>query len=128
MDTTGSDHLWGGEAAMLRDIEERLAGLGFFCQLATAPTHGAAWALSRLGATREICASKDLAARMAPLPVRALRLNPETVLVLETRTARLLALTGVKTVCLRDRLGRSRWPGGIRGCYWPGPRSTATTR
>ena len=83
MDTTGSDHLWGGEAAMLRDIEERLAKLGFSCRLGTALTHGAAWALSRLGAPREICASENLAARMAPLPVRALRLNPEAVLVLE---------------------------------------------
>ncbi len=107
MDTTGSDHLWGGEAAMLRDIEERLAGLGFSCRLATAPTHGAAWALSRLGATREICASEDLAARMAPLPVRALRLNPETAMVLERLGLKTVgALSAVPRLPLARRFAR----------------------
>ena len=76
MDTTGSDHLWGGEATMLRDIEERLTGLGFSCRLGTAPTHGAAWALSRLGATREICASENLAVPCLPLARRFGRGDP----------------------------------------------------
>ena len=71
MDTTGSDHLWGGEAAMLRDIEERLTGLGFSCRLAAAPTHGAAWALSRLGDARDICTYEDLAARTDRLEAEA---------------------------------------------------------
>ncbi|MBT8410171.1 MAG: DNA polymerase Y family protein, partial [Octadecabacter sp.] len=41
LDTTGSDHLWGGEPAMLREMEEKLALLGLDTELATAPTHGA---------------------------------------------------------------------------------------
>lgn len=90
MDTTGSDHLWGGEAEMLREIEARLSSLGFSSRLATAPTHGAAWALSRFAGVREVCAAPDLAARVAPLSVRALRLTPETVL--------LLTRLGLKTV------------------------------
>ena len=97
----------GGETAMLRDIEERLTGLGFSCRLAVAPTHGAAWALSRLGATRKICASEDLAARMAPLPVRALRLNPQTVQVLERLGLKTVgALSAVPRLALARRFGR----------------------
>ena len=107
MDTTGSDHLWGGEAAMLRDIEERLTGLGFSCRLAAAPTHGAAWALSRLGDARDICTYEDLAARMAPLPVRSLRLNPETVMVLERLGLKTVgALSSVPRLPLARRFGR----------------------
>ncbi|WP_366933080.1 Y-family DNA polymerase [Pseudooctadecabacter sp.] len=83
MDTTGSDHLWGGEAAMLREIEGKLSTLGLETDLATAPTHGAAWALSRCGGVREVCAPQDLATKTAPLPVRALRLHPDTVLLLK---------------------------------------------
>ena len=48
LDTTGSDHLWGGEAAMLIEMETQLSLLGFSAQLAAAPTWGAAWAFSIL--------------------------------------------------------------------------------
>ena len=82
LDTTGSDHLWGGEAAMLREIEGKLSTLGLETDLACAPTHGAAWALSRYGSVREICTAEDLSAKTASLPVRALRLHPDTVLLL----------------------------------------------
>ena len=108
MDTNGSDHLWGGEAAMLRNIEERLSGLGFSCRLATAPTHGAAWALSRLGGTREICTPEGLAARMAPLSVRALRLKPETAADLERLGLKTVgALAAVPRLPLARRFGRA---------------------
>ena len=83
MDTTGSDHLFGGEAQMMRDIEEKLSHLGLSANLAAAPTHGAAWALSRFGGVREICSPDMLHAHMAPLPTRALRLEPDTILLLK---------------------------------------------
>ena len=76
MDTTGSAHLWGGEAALLADIEGRLGALGLTARLALAPTTGAAWALARCGAVRDICLPADLVVRAHPLPVRALRLDP----------------------------------------------------
>jgi protein ImuB len=76
LDTTGSDHLWGGEAAMLEEMEARLSLLGLSARLALAPTWGAAWALARFGPVRAICGDP------APLPVAALRLEPETVLLL----------------------------------------------
>ena len=108
MDTTGSDHLWGGDAAMLRNIAERLSGLGLSCRLAVAPTRGAAWALSRLGGTHEICRAEDLTARMAALPVRALRLNPEAMLVLERLGLTTVgALAGVPRLALARRFSRT---------------------
>ncbi|WP_367180522.1 DNA polymerase Y family protein [uncultured Jannaschia sp.] len=82
LDTTGSDHLWGGEAAMLADIAARLAGLGQVARVAAAPTHGAAWALARHGDREEICGARALRVRMAILPVSALRLDGATLTTL----------------------------------------------
>lgn len=83
MDTTGSDHLWGGEDALLREIEGTLGALGFSSRLAMAPTHGAAWALARFGPVRSIATPDTLAQMTAPLPARALRLESDTVLLLQ---------------------------------------------
>ncbi len=90
LDTTGSDHLWGGEASMLRNIEEKLAHLGFSANLASAPTHGAAWALSRLGRVREVCDQSALDTRIAPMPVKAMRIDAKTI--------QLLQRLGLKTI------------------------------
>ncbi len=90
LDTTGSDHLWGGEAAMLVEMETRLSLLGLSSGLAIAPTWGAAWALARYGGVRQICPVDQLAPRLAPLPVSALRLDDETLL--------LLSRLGLKTI------------------------------
>ncbi len=76
LDTTGSNHLWGGEAAMLAGIEADLSALGLSARLALASTWGAAWALARFGPVRAICADTSL------LPVSGLRLDGETVLLL----------------------------------------------
>jgi len=76
LDTTGSDHLWGGEAEMLAQMEADLSMLGLSSRLALAPTWGAAWALARFGPVRAICSDT------ACLPVAALRLDGETVLLL----------------------------------------------
>lgn len=82
LDITGSAHLWGGEVALLADMESRLGDLGQAVRLAIAPTHGAAWALSRHGAGSEVCTADALRARLAMLPVAALRLDGVTLLTL----------------------------------------------
>jgi protein ImuB len=82
LDVTGCAHLWGGEAALLADMEARLAGLGQAARLACAPTHGAAWALARHGGAREVLGADALRARLAMLPVAALRLDGETLTTL----------------------------------------------
>lgn len=111
MDTTGSDHLWGGEAEMMRDIEARLSRLGLTAQLAIAPTRGAAWALARLGGVRERCAAEDLAARMAPLPIAALRLTGDTRLLLQRLGLKKVGdLAAVPRLSLARRFSRAALP------------------
>ncbi len=76
LDISGSAHLHGGEAALLAGMQKRLARAGFGMRAGLADTRGAAWALAHFspgiaapGATREA---------LAPLPVAALRIAPET--------------------------------------------------
>lgn len=78
LDCTGAAHLFGGEDALLAEIEGRFATMGLSAEVAMAPTRGAAWALARFGGLRRAVAKAGLAEALAPLPVRALRLA-ETV-------------------------------------------------
>ncbi|HEY6816587.1 MAG TPA: DUF6504 family protein [Croceibacterium sp.] len=82
VEVTAVAHLFGGERALLRDVEAVLAAQGLTARLALAPTAGAAWALAHFGAGQAILASKDAGARLATLPAAALRLEPEVLLVL----------------------------------------------
>jgi protein ImuB len=83
VDVTGAAHLFGGEAALMADARERLAQRGLAARLAIAPTAGAAWALSRYGSPDAVLDSDDdPAERLAPLPVAALRLDDDVLLVL----------------------------------------------
>lgn len=108
LDTTGADHLWGGEAAMLIDMETRLSLLGLTTQLAIAPTWGAAWALARYGPVRAICPPDQIAARLAPLPVAGLRLGGETLLLLRRLGLKTIgALAAVPRLSLTRRFVRA---------------------
>lgn len=107
LDTTGSDHLFGGEAAMLVEMETRLSTLGMSARLAVAPTWGAAWALARFGPIRAIAKTSDLEAHLAPLPVAALRLNADTLLVLQRLGLKTIgALTEVPRLSLTRRFAK----------------------
>ncbi|WP_299284495.1 DNA polymerase Y family protein [uncultured Tateyamaria sp.] len=83
LDTSGSDHLLGGEAAMLIEMETQLSLLGLTSQLAVAPTWGSAWALARFGPVRSICMADEIPHKLGPLPVAGLRLDGETLLLLQ---------------------------------------------
>lgn len=78
LDITGVAHLFGGEAALLADLARRLSAAGLTSRAAIADTPGAAWAVARY-ATGGIVAEGKVAAALAPLPLGALRLMPETV-------------------------------------------------
>lgn len=104
LDTTGSDHLLGGEPAMLADMEKRFADLGLTVHLAVAPTWGAAWALSRFSnAPRVVCPPETLADQIARLPVSALRLDDASVLLL-----RRLGLKTIGAIADLPRLSLAR--------------------
>jgi protein ImuB len=108
MDVTGSAHLRGGEDPLLWEMAGRFAQLGFTARLAIAPTRGAAWALARFGSDREVCAPEALAARMALLPVRALRIREDTALLLRRLgLATVGELAAVPRLPLARRFGRA---------------------
>ena len=91
IDTTGCEHLFGGEANMMRDCLRRLGAMGFTASAAMAPTVGAAHALSRYGSGFDIALTHEDALHMAGgLPVEALRLDDDRTL--------LLRRLGLKTV------------------------------
>jgi protein ImuB len=73
LDVTGCTHLFGGEKALARDIEARLAELRMAVRLAFADTPRAAHARARY----QTLPAKDEAAAIRKLPVAALELNPE---------------------------------------------------
>ena len=82
LDVTGATHLFGGEAELLRQIRERLAGAGIRAGVAMAPTPGAAWALARWSGTEghaPIATDETVRALLAPLPVEALRIDDRTL-------------------------------------------------
>ena len=80
IDTTGADHLHGGEVRMLSGLVNRLAASGILARTAVADSWGAAHAAARFladpvciippGKTEEV---------VSPLPVAGLRIPPETV-------------------------------------------------
>jgi protein ImuB len=108
LDTTGSDHLWGGEAAMLVEMETRLALLGISARLAVAPTWAAAWALARHGADRAICPEGTILGALAALPVAGLRLEAETLLLLQRLGLKTIgALAAVPRLSLARRFVKS---------------------
>ncbi|MCH4091862.1 DUF6504 family protein [Acetobacter sp.] len=80
LETTGTDHLHGGEAAMLDAIVRRLAESGFTAKAAVADTWGAAHALARYGRGRVLVVPQgETADALTDLPVEALRLSASIV-------------------------------------------------
>lgn len=79
LDVTGVAHLFGGEQELVRDIAKRFAALGLTTRVAIAPTAAAAWALAHYAP----CICDEVEAKLAPLHVSALRLDPDTVRTLE---------------------------------------------
>ncbi|MEN0087108.1 MAG: DNA polymerase Y family protein [Pseudomonadota bacterium] len=89
LDTTGCDHLFGGEQDLCADVQARFATIGYSVRMGLAHTPGAAIALSDYAsATTTILpeANNDVEEACAPLnafPVEALRLDDETVILLK---------------------------------------------
>ena len=82
LDITGAAHLFGGEQALVADLETRLTGQGFLARAAVADTPGAASAAARFTDVAVVPHGgiKDM---LAPLPLAALRLDGETVFAMD---------------------------------------------
>jgi protein ImuB len=91
IDVTGAAHLFGGELALLTEIERRLASAGVEARCAMADTSGAAWGLARFSG-RSITLANEGETRdaLASLPIAALRLAPPAI--------KLLARLGLKRI------------------------------
>ncbi|WP_404385755.1 Y-family DNA polymerase [Caenispirillum salinarum] len=114
LDITGCAHLFGGEAAMLRDLRDRLRGFGFSARLGLADTKGAAWAAARFMASGsdeddDIALLPEGSQRqlLMGLPVGSLRLAPAVVESLKRLGVRRVAdLDALPRAPLAARLGR----------------------
>jgi protein ImuB len=107
LDITGASHLFGGEAAMLAMVQQKIRVCGFSVQGAIAGTSLAAKALARF-APGTIAASGKEAEQIAPLPITALDCDDKIL--------RALRHAGLKTVGmvaerlhseLSERLGKN---------------------
>jgi protein ImuB len=78
LDISGCAHLYGGERELVADFGRRLAQTGFAYRIAIAGTIGAAWAAAHDGNPDAYAAGEERKI-LAPLPLAALRLPPETV-------------------------------------------------
>src|SRR5690606_30940880 len=104
LDMTGAAHLFGGEAALLAQMQTRLARAGIACRLAVADTAGAAWALARYGeAARTVVPAGGAREALRDLSVAALRLDPNTLAL-----ARRLGLKRIGDLYALPRAGLAR--------------------
>ena len=103
LDVTGCEHLYGGEAALARDLVTRLTHQGLRARVAIADTVGCAWGVARYGKPG-IVSRGEIAAAVLPLPIAALRVDPEIVAGLKTA-----GLT-----CVADLAARPRAPFAAR--------------
>jgi protein ImuB len=103
LDVTGVAHLFGGERGLVADVQARFAAAGLSTRVAMAPTAAAAWGLAHYGKAAAVICGKDTGAKLADLPVAALRLPPEA-----TRTLERLGLKTVGTLAGIERRSLAR--------------------
>ncbi|HEB86483.1 MAG TPA: DNA polymerase Y family protein [Gammaproteobacteria bacterium] len=72
LEVQGSFTLFGGQAALLKNLHSGLTALGYKTRLAGAPTPLAAFSLARFGSEQMVTAPHQLAAVLAPLPISVL--------------------------------------------------------
>lgn len=101
LDITGCAHLFGGEAALLKDIQKRFHRFGFTAKVGLAETVGAAWAMARHAVNKDappIIAAGMVEETLSPMPCAALRLDEAVV-----DTLRRLGLTRVGQIITMPR-------------------------
>jgi protein ImuB len=98
LDVTGVTHLFGGEAAMLSHVREKIAAQGFTVQAAIAGTSLAARALAHY-ANGTIALPGEEATILGPLPIAALDCGEEKL--------RALKRAGLKTIAQVADRGRA---------------------
>ena len=107
IDVAGSAHLFQGEAALLKDLCQRLASEGISARAALADTPGCAWAVARYG-EGGIVSPGRVSEAVASLPVAALRLPDDVVSSLhDVGIERIAQLASKPRASLSLRFGNS---------------------
>lgn len=81
LDITGCAHLFGGEAALIDDLQNRLSRFAVTARAVTADTPAAAYAWARFGDDNSLDRGQSRM-KLAALPIEALRLDAELVVQL----------------------------------------------
>jgi len=89
LNIAGSAHLFGGEAAMLSDMRQKLTHAGLAVQLGLADTRGGAWALARFG--EGVAPVNETLKQIGALPIASLRLDGQTCIGLQRLGVRSIA-------------------------------------
>ena len=112
VDVTGAAHLFGGEEALLADAAAAFARRGLAVRPAIAPTAGAAWAFAHYGPSGAILGpEEDAGTRLDELPVAALRLDEDVLLLLKRLGLKRLGdLSGIARTALARRFRNRRSP------------------
>ncbi len=106
LDITGCAHLFGGEVALMADIRKRLKEQGFDIRGGLAATPGTAYALARFD-SGAIIEQGEEAQALAPFPLSALRLPPDTRHGLESVGLRVVgAVLSAPRAPLAKRFGK----------------------
>lgn len=105
-DASGCTHLWGGDAYYLTAIAKTFKARGYDVRAGMADTIGCAWAIARFGEHSLLIEKGKQLDALLPLPPAALRLDTETVQLLEKlglrQTGQLITLP---RTALRRRFG-----------------------
>nr|WP_250157475.1 DNA polymerase Y family protein [Tianweitania aestuarii] len=106
LDITGCAHLFGGEVALMEDARRRLREQGFDVRGGLAATPGTAYALARFD-SGAIIEQGDEAQALAPFPLSALRIAPDTRHGLESVGLRVVgAVMAAPRAPLAKRFGK----------------------
>ena len=97
LDITGCAHLFGGEAALLEQVQTGLREMKFRVRGAIADTPAASWALARFS-KQVVVSREELPAALDPLPVRALRIPAKIAIE--------LGRVGLTTISLLRQVSR----------------------
>jgi len=110
VDVTGAAHLFGGEEALLGDVVGAFAARKLAVRGAIAPTAGAAWGFAHHGPDRSVLRlDDDAAGRLGELPVAALRLDDDVLLLLRRLGLKRIGdLSGIARPALARRFRNRR--------------------
>lgn len=107
-DASGCPHLWGGDSYYLTAIAQKFKARGYDVRVGMADTIGTAWAVARFGQQSLLVETKKQFEALLPLPPGALRLEEETVELLNKLGLRQVGqFIRMPRTALRRRFGQA---------------------